>query len=86
MLNLTGSEALRLYNTFKITSKTAQEVLAAFEKYCIPKKNNIMKHFCFFSRKQTEYEIFDQYYTDLKSLVASCSFDKKIIADQLLKL
>lgn len=86
VLNLIGPEALKLYNTFKLKPKTAEEVLKTFEKYCIPKKNEIMEHFHFFSRKQSEDETFYQFYTDLKALVATCSFDAletKLLRTQL---
>jgi len=87
VLNLVGPEALRLYNTFKITPSTADEVLKVFEDYCIPQKNEVMEHFRFFSRKQFENESFDVFYTDLKALVASCSFEtleKKMLRTQII--
>lgn len=87
VLNLVGPEALRLYNTFKIKPSTADEVLKAFEDYCILQKNEVMEHFCFFSRKQFENESFDVFYTDLKSLIASCSFEtleKKMLCTQII--
>lgn len=86
VLNLLGPEALRLYNTFNIKPVKAQEVLNAFEEYCIPQKNEVMEHFRFFSRKQLENEPFDVFYTDLKALVASCSFEsmeKKLLRTQI---
>lgn len=42
-----------------------------------------MEHFRFFSRKQLENETFYQFYTDLKALVATCSFDA--LEDKLLR-
>lgn len=38
VFNLIGPDILRSYNTFKITPKTAQEVLADFEECCILRK------------------------------------------------
>lgn len=86
VLNLIGREALRLYNSFKMRPNTPDEVLKRFEEYCVPKKNEILEYFRFFSRKQSGDETFEQFYTDIKALVAKCSFEvyeEKLLRSQL---
>lgn len=77
LLNLLGYDGLKLYNTLKKVDEkdeTIDSILKSLENYCIPKTNEIMEHFNFFSRKQQEWEQFDIWYTDLKKLIKSCNF------------
>ena len=53
LLNLLGHDGLKLYNTIKkVEEETVETILKCLEEYCIPKTNEIMEHFNFFSRKQ----------------------------------
>lgn len=63
-----------MYNTFKLEIVTVSEIFKSLEEYCVPKKNEVMEHYKFFMRKQSEIETFDKYYADLRELIKSCSF------------
>ncbi|XP_050065984.1 uncharacterized protein LOC126555061, partial [Aphis gossypii] len=83
LLNLLGPDALKIYNTLKPKENTVFEVLKALEAYCIPRKNETMELFKFFSRKQMEGEKFDKFYADLREQVKSCGLGP--CEDKLLK-
>jgi len=83
LLNLIGPDGLKLYNTFKLETITVSEISKSLEEYCVPKKNEVMEHYKFFRRKQSEIETFDKYYADLRELIKSCSF--KDTEDALLR-
>jgi len=83
LLNLLGSDGLKIYNTLKIPNKTVFEILKALEAYCIPRRNETMELYKFFTRKQLDGEPFDKYYADLRELVKSCELDT--CEDNLLK-
>jgi hypothetical protein len=74
LLNLLGADALKLYNSFKINEVTVENIFKHFEEYCVPRKNEVMEHYKYFTRKQSEDEPFDKYYADLRELIKSCSF------------
>ncbi|CAI6351052.1 unnamed protein product [Macrosiphum euphorbiae] len=74
LLNLLGPEGLKLYNTFSIEVITVENILNSLEEYCVPRKNEIMEHYKYLTRKQGEDEMFDKLYVDLRELIKSCSF------------
>jgi len=74
LLNLLGSDGLKLFNTFKIEDKTVEAIFKCLEEYCVPKKNEVMEHYKYFTRKQCENVTFDKFYADLRELIKSCSF------------
>jgi hypothetical protein len=39
LLNLLGTDALKLYNSFKINEVTVENIFKHFEEYCVPRKN-----------------------------------------------
>lgn len=86
LLNLLGSDGNRLLETFNIEHHRVDEILDALEKYCIPRRNEIMENFQFFTRKQQEGEKFDQFYADLRKLARICDFgqcEKKLLKTQI---
>ncbi|KAL4104445.1 hypothetical protein QTP88_019746 [Uroleucon formosanum] len=54
LLNLLGSDGLKMYNTLKIPIKTVFVILKTLEAYCIPKRNETMELYKFFTRKQLD--------------------------------
>jgi len=52
LLNLLGSDGLKIYNMLKIPSNTVFEILKALESYCIPRRNETMELYKFFTWKQ----------------------------------
>ena len=50
-------------------------VVAKFKDYCCPKRNETFERYKFFSRKQAEFEKFDDFVRDLRTLSNTCSFD-----------
>jgi len=83
LLNLLGSDGLKIYNTLKIPTITVFEILKALEAYCIPRRNETMELYKFFTQKQFDGEPFDKFYSDLRELVKSCELDT--CEDKLLK-
>lgn len=48
LLNLLGTDGLKVYNTQKIPEVTIFEILKALEAYCIPRKNEVMENIIHF--------------------------------------
>ncbi|CAI6370293.1 unnamed protein product [Macrosiphum euphorbiae] len=85
LLNLMGTEALKVYNTLapeKEKDKEISAILNRMEKYCSPRTNEIMAHYKFFTAKQND-DSFDVYLTRLKELIKPCNFG--VLEDKLLK-
>jgi len=60
LLNLMGTEVLKIYNTLNISdTDTVETILKKFEEYCSPKKNEAMTFYKFFTRNQQQNETFD---------------------------
>jgi len=86
LLNLIGTDGLKLYRSIKRPKdekETVETILKYLENYCIPRCNEIMEHFKFFTRKQLCEEKFDKYYAELRVLVKTCNFGE--IEDRLLR-
>lgn len=86
LLHTIGEEAYEKFETFDLTSDNRKKynvVIAAFEAYCVPKKNESINRHVFFHRSQGESESFDIFLTDLKRLSADCEFGN--LKDSLIK-
>lgn len=59
------------------------EVMRALEEYCIPRRNQTMELYKFFTRKQLEGENFEKFYSDLRDQAKSCKL--RDCAEKLLK-
>lgn len=97
LLYLIGENARKVYGTFTIVNaqneavaeadRTVEQIVAAFETYCNPKKNETVERYKFFTRSQSNGETFDEYITDLKTLAAECGFGEireSLIRDRIL--
>ncbi|KAI8483081.1 hypothetical protein Bbelb_392370 [Branchiostoma belcheri] len=97
LLYLIGKNARKVYGTFTIVNaqnaavaeadRTVEQIVAAFETYCNPKKNETVERYKFFTRSQNNGETFDEYITDLKTLAAECGFGEireSLIRDRIL--
>lgn len=78
-LNEAGTRAIELFHSSLVLSevqkKKFDDVYKAFEKFCLPKKNEMYESFLFLSRNQREGEKFDSFLIDIKKLVKSCGYD-----------
>jgi len=86
LLNLLGSDGNRLLETLPVEHQRVDEMLETLEKYFIPRRNEVMEHFQFFTRKQQEGVKFDQFYADLRKLAKICEFgqcEEKLLKTQL---
>ncbi|XP_050522613.1 uncharacterized protein LOC126895133 [Daktulosphaira vitifoliae] len=85
LLNLIGSDALKVYNTL-VTDKNMDTdvpgILNRLEKYCSPRTNEIMALYKFFTAKQNDDQ-FDIYLTRLKKMIKPCNFG--VLENKLLK-
>ncbi|KAG7483120.1 hypothetical protein JOB18_039750 [Solea senegalensis] len=89
LLTIAGRGALDVYNTFDFTEEERDKydaVIAKFEQYCAPKKNETFERFVFRNRMQDEAESIEQYVSDLRLKSLSCNFGtqcESMIRDQL---
>lgn len=86
LLNLLGTDGFKVYNTLKVSTETVFEILKVLEACCIPRKNQIMEHYKFFTRKQGIDESFETFYTDLRELAKSCDLstcEEKLLRSQI---
>lgn len=86
--NLLGSDALRMYKNLvkEDDDETIVSILKKLEEFLVPKKNETMAIFKFFSRKQFSNESFDTFYLELKNLITPCQFldqENKILRSQI---
>lgn len=75
--NLIGYEALEVLNSLELTAERAaiyNEVIAAMDAFCKPRKNAVYERHNFYKRVQHEGESFDAFLMDIKRLVKSCDF------------
>lgn len=52
----------------------------------MPKRNEVVEHFVFFTRKLDSLKSFDKFYADLRSLIKSCDFEpseEKLLSMQI---
>lgn len=70
-------------NLTVVEKKSYKAVVAAIEKFCSPKKNEVYKSFIFNNRKQGEGESFDAYLLDLKKLVKSYKDKERMISGHI---
>ncbi|XP_063370735.1 uncharacterized protein LOC134659059 [Cydia amplana] len=84
LLHCMGEACIDIYNTLNLDeTATYIEVIAAFESYYIPKKNESVNSHMFFTRNQLEGENFDNYLTELRKLAKECDFGT--LEDRLIK-
>lgn len=77
LLHAIGEEAQEKFETFELTTEQQgkyNDVIMAFEKYCVPKKNESVNRHQFFQRTQKQNETFNEFLTDLKKLSLDCAF------------
>ena len=78
LLNLLGSEELKIFNTFKFETPENKEkyaeVVKKFEEYCSPMQNVIYECYKFFLCIQQEGQTIESYVTQLKMLASTCEF------------
>lgn len=78
-LHCVGEDGLEVYNTLKITyadpaDKALSDVLAAFKKYCEPRKNTVYERHQFWKHMYNADAGIDKFVTELKSRARQCEF------------
>ncbi len=69
LLTVAGCSALDVYNTFVFTDDQKDKfdvVMAKFEGYCTPRKNETYERYVFGNHVQKESELIEKYVTDLR--------------------
>ncbi|XP_046409067.1 uncharacterized protein LOC124173947 [Ischnura elegans] len=77
MLNILGTKALALFDTFSIADeerKSYSAVKKAFENYVAPKINETFERFVFNQRVQEEGENFEHFFAECRRLIKNCGF------------
>lgn len=54
--------------------KTVKNIFKSLDEYCVPRKNEVIEHYTYFTRRQNENETFDKFYANLRELIKSCAF------------
>ena len=87
LLTCIGEKGRQVYDTFDFHSKeNALElalVIKKFDEYCTPRKNTTILRHKFFTSKQQEGQLFNDFLTELKRLSDECEFDT--LKDSLIK-
>lgn len=90
--NMMGIESARLLHTLPITETESQvyaNVIRAINNYVSPRANQVFERYKFNERKQKEGESFHNFLTDLKQLLANCSYKnvegQESLEDQILR-
>ena len=86
LLHVARKQAIEVYNTFSFTQEEEQNyasVVAKFDAYCNPKKNETYERYIFNSRKQLPGAAVEQFVTDLKLKVQTCQFE--VLRDSMIR-
>ena len=77
-LHTLGDDALRIYNGLPFESnedtRTVNEIITAFDNFCVGEVNTTYERFVFNSRCQRDGESFDSFISSLRSLVKTCGY------------
>ncbi|XP_060854871.1 uncharacterized protein K02A2.6-like [Metopolophium dirhodum] len=76
LLSVIGDDAYELLETLNATSSaaTVETIFKTLQEYYEPKYNVIIEQFNFFRRKQEEFETFDKFLRDIKTIAKRCNF------------
>ena len=87
LLYVIGERGREIYPTLNIATaedeRTFENILNAFETFCIPTTNVTVERYRFFSRNQDTAESIDEYFTALRTLSQTCEF--AALEDSLIK-
>lgn len=71
----------KVFNNFTFAAeednRKLETVVGKFQKYCCPKRNEAFERYKFLSRKQREFEKFDDFVRDIRTLSNTCGFADK---------
>ncbi|GFR97655.1 retrovirus-related Pol polyprotein from transposon 17.6 [Elysia marginata] len=90
LLSCIGRDAINIFDGFQLTEEQnndIQEILDAFEKYCIEETNESHERFVFNSRNQQEGESIDKYVAELRKLAKTCNvatLEESLIRDRII--
>ena len=86
-LHVIGEEAVKVYNNFTFTDENdkfkVDAIIAKFDEYCNPKKNETFERHKFFTRTQRAGETIEQFANVLRTLSKTCDFGR--INDTLIR-
>lgn len=86
LLDNIGDEGIAIYDTFNLKKKPSyEEVIKAFDDFCIPRKNEVFESYKFNQIKQEENQLFDQFLKDLKQAATRCNYqdEERMIRDRI---
>ena len=84
-LMLVGDKGRHIYSTWKLAAGDEKKLKTydKFGEYCKPKSNKIYNRYLFKSRVQKENETFEQFVTELKTLMKDCEYPPEIQNEQI---
>ena len=78
LLDCPSDDVLRTYEGFNFSTpdsqRTTLEIIDKFEHYAVGEVNETFERYLFYKRVQSEGETFEQFESDLRVLVKTCSF------------
>ena len=87
LLYVIGERGREIYPTLNIpvqdALRTYENILDAFEAFCIPTTNVTVERYRFFSRNQEGSESIDEFFSALRTLSRTCEFER--LEDSLIK-
>jgi hypothetical protein len=90
LLSVCGPEAEERYKSFvwadPASAEKITDVLARFERECMPDENTIIERYVFNSRVQKSGEAISDYVADLRRLSSTCKFEEMKAADAVNQL
>ena len=75
-----GDEGLDVLEGFRMSDEDSQDldqIIGAFETFCVGELNEVFQSYNFHLRTQKEGESVDAYVTDLRQLAKKCNFAEK---------
>ena len=85
LLHVARKQAIEVYNTFAFSQEEEgvyDSVIAKFDAYCNPKKNETYERYVVNSRKQLAGKSVEHFVTDLKLKAQTCQFD--VLRDRII--
>lgn len=76
-LNLIGSDAMEVFETLDVSEDDKEDpdkIIAAFQKYVEPQRNEMYERFLFINRKRHRGEKLEHYVSDLKRIAKNCNY------------
>uniref|UniRef100_A0A1I8J1D1 ANK_REP_REGION domain-containing protein n=1 Tax=Macrostomum lignano TaxID=282301 RepID=A0A1I8J1D1_9PLAT len=84
LLTALGEQGRDIYDTLDLTEGNSfDQIVAAFEKFCKPLDCETFERYKFRMRTQQQFEEFDHYLGELRTLIKQCNFAKPMASETI---